>query len=463
MVLSLNKNRAQQTTLRINGVLPDISRFGNEAGSERTAEVKRIAVPANVSCSIFSTQQTAGDLFHLLVDVGHGIVRSLQEISRSGLVSTDMSYLPDALLITHSHDDHIHDLSALVDLYSSSRRLKIFCTRETHEQLMNKFDPHKLNSLAQFIEIIPSKETEIGPFSVTPLSVVHYDYNSHTPLSGCVIYVIVLPDKKKIVIGWDFLTVNEVDQNLLWNPDVLILGAETYNHHPAAGIISVTEAFNFVRRWNAKDCYIVHYSGLMDSEDGKNQWFRGPVKSMTSIELQDIINNQLKLNGADGKFRMTVASEGMTWTSTTSTGETRTLLNKVMPIGKSLEIESLQNYILEIMKLDVDNKLSLVIEDRINRYALEFANPHIDRFADNILYGDPVKGMLARGPELKMEIISEPQDTSLIRVSIRRGKKDMFKDDISINGTDAARLKKFMMENFQLISKAQGKNNLFSY
>jgi phosphoribosyl 1,2-cyclic phosphodiesterase len=449
MVLTLNKNRAQQTTLRINGVLPDISRFVNEAGSERTAEVKRIAAPANVSCSIiFSTQQTASDLFHLLIDVGHGIVGSLQENSRSGLVSTEMSYLPDALLITHSHDDHVHDLPALVDLYSSSRRLKIFCTRETHKQLMNKFSPHKLDSLAQFIEIIPGEETKIGPFLVTPLSVVHYDYNSHSPLSGCVIYVVVLPDKKKIVIGWDFLTVNEVDQNLLWNPDVLILGAETYNHHPAAGIISVTEAFDFVRRWNAKDCYIVHYSGLMDSEDGKNQWFRGPVKSMTCIELQDTINNQLKLNGADGKFKMTVASEGMTWASTASTAETRIPPNEDMPIGRSLEIESLRNYILELMKLDADNKLSLVIEDRINRYALEFANPHTDQFADNILYGDPVKGMLARGPELKMEIISEPPDTSLIRVSIRKGKKDIFKDDISINRTDAMRLKKFMTENF---------------
>ena len=145
---------------------------------------------------------------------------------------------------------------------------------------------------------------------------------------------------------------------------------------------------------------------------------------------------------------MTVASEGMTWASTASTAETRIPPNEDMPIGRSLEIESLRNYILEIMKLDADNKLSLVIEDRINRYALEFANPHTDQFADNILYADPVKGMLARGPELKMEIISEPPDTSLIRVSIRKGKKDIFKDDISINRIDAMRLKKFITENF---------------
>jgi hypothetical protein len=165
----------------------------------------------------------------------------------------------------------VHDLPALVDICSSSRTLQIFCTREAHEQLTNKFDHHKINSLVQFNEIIPGQKIAVGPFSVTPVSVDHYDYNSDSLLPGCVIYVIKLPDKKKVVIGWDFLSINDVDQNLLWNPDVLILGTETYNHHPAAGMISITEAFDFVRRWNAKECYIVHYSGLMDFEDGKNQ------------------------------------------------------------------------------------------------------------------------------------------------------------------------------------------------
>src|SRR5262249_4474952 len=162
------------------------------------------------------------------------------------------------------------------------------------------------------------------------------------------------------------------DQNLLWNPDVLILGTETYNHHTESGMISVTEAYDFVKRWNAKECYILHYSGLMDSEDAKNQWFRGPIKAMTSTELQNTINNQLKLSGSDGKFRMTVATGGMTWNSNFLESEES---EKDWAIGKSMEIESLQNYILEAHKLDVENKFHLVIEDRINRYSLEFMNP----------------------------------------------------------------------------------------
>lgn len=448
MMLGSTKDKTQQTTLRINGVLPDIGRFYNEGDSERAAEIKRIVTPTNTSCSIISgTPQSPSDLFHLLVDVGHGIVKSLQGIGPTGIMSSGSLYLPDALLITHSHDDHVHDLPTLVDLYSSSKKLQLFCTRETHEHLMNNFDRHKLNSLVQFNEIKPGQKFEIGSFSVTPVSVNHYDYNSDSPLPGCVIYVIILPDKSKIVIGWDFLSINDVDQNLLWNPDILILGTETYNPHPEAGMISVTEAYHFVRRWNAKECYIVHYSGLMDFKDGKNQWFRGPVKALNSSELQDTINNQLKLNGSGGKFRMFVANEGMTWNANPSKGE-ETITDEHLPIGKSIEIESLQNYIIEAEKLDADDKLHLMIEDSVNRYSVEFANPHLDIRDNNILYGDPVKGMLAKGPELKMEIISDSTVGSIIRVNIIRGKKYMLKDDIPINAKDAIRLKKFIQKNF---------------
>jgi hypothetical protein len=83
-------------------------------------------------------------------------------------------------------------------------------------------------------------------------------------------YVVMLKDTK-VIIGWDFLTINDnIDQRLLWNPDLLILGTETYNSHPSAGMISIEEAITLIRRWNAKNSYVVHYSGLMDMEDREN-------------------------------------------------------------------------------------------------------------------------------------------------------------------------------------------------
>ena len=31
---------------------------------------------------------------------------------------------------------------------------------------------------------------------------------------------------KKIIIGWDFLSLPDVDDNLFWNPDLLLLGTK---------------------------------------------------------------------------------------------------------------------------------------------------------------------------------------------------------------------------------------------
>jgi hypothetical protein len=51
-------------------------------------------------------------------------------------------------------------------------------------------------------------------------------------------------------------------------------------------MLSVSEAYFLVRKWNVKECYLVHYSGLKDFEESKNRWFRGPVKAMTTTELR---------------------------------------------------------------------------------------------------------------------------------------------------------------------------------
>jgi len=105
--LSLHENKLQRTTVRINGQLPDIATI-IVSNSERSEEIKRINSPTNCSCSIISNESirpNENKSFHLLVDVGHGVVKGLEDIPKSGLMSSNSSYLPNALLITHSHDD----------------------------------------------------------------------------------------------------------------------------------------------------------------------------------------------------------------------------------------------------------------------------------------------------------------------------------------------------------------------
>jgi phosphoribosyl 1,2-cyclic phosphodiesterase len=462
-----------QVIVRINGVLPDISILGDAEKSERAAEVKKIGMTANTSCSIFVKDKTTtsssittnnNKVFHLLVDTGEGVVKSLEKIDLSPYrdfndltTKSAAIHLPDAVLITHSHNDHIKELPLLISKANQqSRALKIFCTKECHEQIVSKFpEISTTNNKVSFNVIQPNQPFEVGSISAIPILAYHGD---NSP-PGSVIYILKLPDKKKIIIGWDFLSLPaDVDQNLFWNPDLIILGTQSYNPHPETGLISVSDAFELVRRWNAKECYIVHYRGLMDFEDAKNQWFRGPTKAMNSEELQKTIDENLRVTGREGKFKITVAKEGMVWTAKSQEEqkvEGQEQPRQLSSIGNIIEIESLQNYILRFEKEDRNDMLKLMIEDRINRFDLKFISPHIDRSNNDILYAQGEKEMFSKGPELKMEIVSsqsspeeEEASSSSVRINVFKGKKSIFKDDIPLSRKDTEELRRYIRENF---------------
>src|SRR5919202_305234 len=66
--------------IRVNGTLPDIESLGSTEKSERAAEIKQYGINTNTSCSLFtSASGETGQIFHILVDVGHGIVQSIQK------------------------------------------------------------------------------------------------------------------------------------------------------------------------------------------------------------------------------------------------------------------------------------------------------------------------------------------------------------------------------------------------
>jgi phosphoribosyl 1,2-cyclic phosphodiesterase len=465
-----------QAIVRINGVLPDISILGDAEKSERAAEVKRTGMTANTSCSIFVKDKTTtssssttinnNTIFHLLVDIGEGVVKSLEKIDLAPYrdfndltTKSAAIHVPDAIFITHSHDDHIKELPLLISKANQqSRALKIFCTKECHDQIVSKFpEISKINDKVSFNVIQPNQPFEVGSISTIPILAYHGD---NSP-PGSVIYVLKLPDKRKIIIGWDFLSLpDDVDQNLFWNPDLIILGTQSYNPHPETGLISVSDAFELVRRWNAKECYIVHYRGLMDFEDAKNQWFRGPTKAMNSEELQKTIDENLRVTGREGKFKITVAKEGMVWTAKSQEeqkveGQQQEPPRQLSSIGNVIEIESLQNYILRFEKEDRNDMLKLMIEDRINRFDLKFIRPHIDRSNNDILYAQGEKEMFSKGPELKMEIVpssseslDKVEEASVVRINVFKGKKSIFKDDILLSRKDTEELRRYIRENF---------------
>jgi phosphoribosyl 1,2-cyclic phosphodiesterase len=463
-----------QLLVRINGTISDFSTLGDEEKSERAAEVKKMNIAANTSCSIFNINPSyspdpdhKNQIFHLLIDIGEGVMKSLEVGIPSVASKSSMVKLPDfpnAVLVTHPHEDHVKDLPYLLNKVNLEDKFNVYCTKECRDQIINRFPQLTESQAACFIPIKPGESFEVGPFYVTPLLAAH-DENSP---SACVIYVVKF-DGKKMVFGWDFLFLPDADENILWNPDLLILGTQSYNPHPKeTGMISVTDAYELVRRWNAKESYLVHYRGLMDFEESKNQWFRGPTKSMNTDELQKNVDSHLGISGDSGRFTITVAKEGMTWIPKDRPKHSE----QGISIGNFIEVEGLQKYVFKIEKENKDDKLRLTIEDSINRYTLQFDRPRKDKNNDYIVRAEGEKGMLARGPDLTMELVmpdSKERESAavIVRASkgedivsigkgivrMSKGKKFAFNDDILISPTDALRLRKYFEENFATRAK----------
>jgi hypothetical protein len=394
---------SEDLTVKINGVS---SHVDNEAA-------------ASTSLSVFYQG------FHLLVDAGNGVEGSIRKRDSSG------KYLPDAILITNARRHHISDLPAL-----TKENAKVYCTPECSQQIARELSTWASSSSSTsslsslFSPISPGAPFEIGPFSV--ISVAADNGGDQPGLPGSVVYIIKA-GARKIVAGWDFLKLLTADESILWNPDLVVLGTETYNDHPSTGMISVSEAYNIVRRWNAKLCYIVHYSGEKDREDAKNQWHRGPEGPLSADELQKAIDGHLQVSGREGKFVMKVAKEGMTWSPQAVVEE------EEGPIGPKIEVDALDQHIFSIEKMQ-DGKVAVTIEDSINRQTSDFINP---KFAGSSLHGDGIKSMMMKGPELDLSVSG-----NTVRINIIKGKKALFAGDLQVSEKDSKRIIRYLEENF---------------
>jgi L-ascorbate metabolism protein UlaG (beta-lactamase superfamily) len=359
--------------------------------------------------------------FHLLVDAGNGVEESIKREDPSS------KHLPNAILITHARRHHISDLPRLIGENS-----KVFCTRECSQQIAQELPSlaTSLSSSSLFSPINSGTPFEVGPFSIIPIAA---DNAGDQPgLSGSVIYVIKA-GTRKIIAGWDFLKLQTDDESVLWNPDLLVLGTESYNEHPSTGMISVSEAYNLVRRWNAKLCYLVHYSGEKDREDAKNQWHRGPEGPLSPDELQKAIDGNLQVIGREGKFVMKVAKEGMTWSPQ---GE---LEEAEGPMGPRIEVDALDKHIFSIEKMQ-DGKVALTIEDSINSLTSEFINPKLE---GSSLHGEGTKSMMMKGPELNLSVSG-----NTVRIDITKGKKQVFAENLQVSEKDSKKLLRYLQENF---------------
>lgn len=382
---------SESLSVRINGVLPDVDRD-----------------EPNTSISIFYGG------FHLLVDAGNNVANSLAK-GGSGKKT------PDAVLITNPRKQHISNLPDI-----AKDNVKVYCTKECGDLIAKELP----NWRGSPVVVAPGTQFEVGPFSVTPIAAENS--GDVAGAAGSVIYVIKAGERK-LVAAWDFLTLPNANENLLWNPDIIVLGTETYNEHPSTGMISVSEAYNLVRRWNAKTSYLLHYSGEKDREDAKNQWHRGPEGPLSPEALQAAVDDHLKVSGAEGKFVMYVAKPGMEWVP-------EQVQEDLGEIGPRIEVDALDRHSLAIEKVD-GGKVAITIEDSINRMITEFANPKLQ---GQSLHAEALKSMMLKGPELQLAIAGNS-----VRIDIAKGKKTMFAGELKVTERDSKRLSRYLAENFK--------------
>lgn len=175
--------------VRINGTLPNVPTIGEEKNSERAAEINQKEIKANTSCSVFSTFSTPASasqpeiIFHLLVDIGEGVVGSLEKLAHGSgpnpIQELPLSKIPNAVLITHSHDDHVSDLPKLADKAKEfSCTITIYCTKECLEQITKKFPTLMETNYLNFTPIRTNEDVKIGPLNVIPVLANHGE-NTH--------------------------------------------------------------------------------------------------------------------------------------------------------------------------------------------------------------------------------------------------------------------------------------------
>ncbi|MGD2246826.1 MAG: MBL fold metallo-hydrolase [Candidatus Methanofastidiosia archaeon] len=234
--------------------------------------------------------------FGILIDSGLGTIRKLANIA---LTLPERRIRLDAILITHAAHDHIAELPILTrSLIASNvyepREIKVYCSHDTLDMLVERFTYEVTHGLFQLIPVNPLESVDLFKrrIRVTPI-----DSSRHFK-GGC-IWVIELKDlATKICAAWDFPPwVNEpgVPQNLshekerelLDNIDLFLCDCNTVFERPKTRHNSVVELVKFIEYMKQKgltppkEVWPVHYSGREDAQVGPKEYqgieINGPI------------------------------------------------------------------------------------------------------------------------------------------------------------------------------------------
>lgn len=188
---------------------------------------------ANASFSLIATDEEKNVLSDILIDAGHGIVPFLL---------THGNRIPDALVITHPHFDHILGMDWIIQShyrFHGKKPYPVYATRGCREQILRTL-PH-LENLVKFTDLrygIPVKVTEFPEMTVTAYPVYH---GLHARGASMLLFS-VQSLKKRIIFTGDLLfpMLRKKDLEKLHGADWLVADANNRFPYPKSNHWSVT-------------------------------------------------------------------------------------------------------------------------------------------------------------------------------------------------------------------------------
>lgn len=163
----------------------------------------------------------------------------------------------DAVLITHSHYDHVGGIDDMRP-YCHPYPLKVYCTADVDRDLRSRvpycFAEHPYPGVPslELMRLNPYEETEVAGVKVLPLTVMHYKLAILGFRIGRLGYVT------------DCKEMPEATVDLLKGTDTLVINA--LRHQPHMSHLSLAQALELIERIAPRRAYLTHISHDMGPE-----------------------------------------------------------------------------------------------------------------------------------------------------------------------------------------------------
>lgn len=258
-------------TLLGTGSSGGVPRIGNDWGACDPHNPKN----RRSRCAMLLEQSNSENKTSILVDTGPDM--------REQLLRAEVKHL-DAVLLTHSHADHIFGMDDLRQLAIRHReKINVYMDASTSTQVMSAFgycyqqgEDSSYPAICTEHRIVAPQHFDIpgtaGSIRVQPFEVSHGDIRALGFRFGQLAY---LPDVK--------LVDTHASQQLLKDLDILILDALRYTEHPTH--MNVDEALEFIARVKPKKAYLTNMHSALDYSDLSSQLPPGVEPAYDGLKL----------------------------------------------------------------------------------------------------------------------------------------------------------------------------------